>query len=249
MSALLRVLVCLCCLFCLPATAGSFKVFPLKLTFDLKSKTALFRVTNTGNEAVTVQMEGVLWSQNEAGEDKYEKTRDIILFPKIVEVQKGEERVVRVAYRGKPVTKQERTYRLFAQELPKKGEANSALSFALRFSIPIFITSRNTRPSPKVLGGDVRNGQARILVANNGSRHLVVSEIELAAYSPRDDLVFKQQAKGWYVLPRSKKAFSISLDEEKCKESSWIEAKLRIGRKKHKTQIKVDRSQCRKPKT
>ena len=71
-------MVCILFLTCLPAEAGSFKVFPLKLTFDERSKTSLFRITNTGNTTVTVQLDAAHWLQDSDGEDQYKKTKDII---------------------------------------------------------------------------------------------------------------------------------------------------------------------------
>lgn len=248
MSALVRVLVCLCCFACLPAYAGSFKVFPLKLSFDSENKTALFRITNTGDASVTVQLEGAAWSQVEpTGEDHYESTRDIIIFPKIVEVAKGEERVVRVAYRGNPVTTQERTYRLFAQELPKKSEADGALSFALRFSVPVFVTSRAIRPDVRVLGGRVEDGKAKVIVKNRGTKHVIVSSIKIAGFSPSKELLYQEQVKGWYVLPNSTKIFSIPLDLAQCRDSRWITGEIEARRKAHDFQFDVDTTQCVAP--
>ncbi len=196
---------------------------------------------------MTVQLSGVRWYQDDRGEDHYEKTREIILFPKIVEVKQGEERVVRVAYRGRPGIRQEKSYRLFAQELPKKSEASGALSFALRFSVPIFITAKNTRPLPKVEGGQVKQGSAVVTVANVGTRHLIVSQIDLSGYSTGEDRVFQKQIKGWYVLPQSRKMFAIALDEAVCRKTNWIEAKIKVGRKILNTRFDVKPSQCSKP--
>lgn len=243
---LIRVLVCFICFFSSVVNAGSFKVFPLKLVFDSQQKTSLFRITNTDKAPVSVQLQAAVWSQDKDGEDIYSKTSDIIFFPKIVEVNAGEERVVRVAYKGNPNKKFEQSYRLFAQELPQKSKAGGALSFALRFSVPIFVSYPRAKAFPVVEPLDVENGNLLIQVRNEGSKHLVVSNIKVAAIDGSNNEIHNFQVKGWYVLPKSQRVFSVPIDEELCLKSDKYNLDLNIGRSNIKKRLLNNSRQCAK---
>ncbi|UCE19196.1 MAG: molecular chaperone, partial [Gemmatimonadota bacterium] len=127
------VYVFICLLFLLPneVMAGSFTVHPIKVFVEPEKKTATLIVTNNGEEVVAIQVEGIVWRQDEGGKDTFEPTQDIIFFPKIFSVGPKEERVVRIGYNGQwPVT--EKTYRLFLRELPVSKPGETALKMALR---------------------------------------------------------------------------------------------------------------------
>lgn len=211
--------------------AGSFKVFPLKLNLNKSNKTTLFKITNTGDSEVTVQLETAKWWQNEDGEDQYDKTNDIVYFPKIVKVEAGQQRIIRIGYRGKepsndPANSIEQTYRIFAQELPELGEQNSALKFSLRFSVPIFVYSPSSTPKANVTSAKLDNGHLKVFVHNEGQKHFVVKSINAKGRSQDGEQMFSAKSGGWYVLPNVTKPFSVALPENECRQSSNISFKV-----------------------
>lgn len=228
----------------LPVHAGAFKVFPLKLNLDQKKKTILFKITNTGEKAVTVQLESALWLQDDQGDDQYKPTRDIVYFPKIVKVAVGEERIVRIGYRGKPASKTEKSYRLFAQELPERSELNGALSFALRFSVPIFVLAKNSNPIPNLTKTVMKNGKVYVHMENKGTKHMVVSSIAVKGMSSGDKELFSETGNGWYVLPQSSKPFPVTLPEEPCGRAESLKFDVEAANKVFKQSQKVNHSEC-----
>jgi fimbrial chaperone protein len=76
--------------------AGSFRATPLRLFIDAKAKTTVLKITNEGDEKVTAQIDAKTWSQDEAGRDIYGETADIVVFPRITTIEKGETRIIRV---------------------------------------------------------------------------------------------------------------------------------------------------------
>ena len=224
--------------------AGSFKVFPLKLELGQKTKTTLFKITNTGDTEVTVQLETAKWFQNEKGEDQYEDTSDIVYFPKIVKVEAGQQRIIRIGFRGKPSGPLEKTYRIFAQELPEKGEKNSALKFSLRFSVPIFVRIPDTRPKATFSNAELINGQLSVMVNNAGTEHFVVKSVNVNGLRFDGQQTFTAKSGGWYVLPEVTKPFSVKMPENECRKSEHLKFKVETTAGAYENIIPVNAGDC-----
>lgn len=242
------VLFSLVLLLAVPLHASSFKVHPLRFEFSDKNRTAIFKLTNTTDHSVTVQLSSAKWLQDDQGNDSYTPTSDIVFFPRIVKIEQGEERIVRLGYRGQPADRAEGTYRLFAQELPPRGERNNALNFAFRFSLPIFIIA-NRAPAPveKMLGAQLIDGQLRVWMVNEGGRHYMVKTFSTRGTGALQETVFEDSTGGWYVLANAKKQFSIPLDEAGCAQSQLIDISIVLDKKKIQTRVPVNRQDCKKP--
>ena len=224
--------------------AGSFKVFPLRLDLDQKTKTTLFKISNTGDQAVTIQLESALWFQDDSGEDQYKPTSDIVFFPKIVKVAKGEQRIIRIGYRGGPANRTEKSYRIFAQELPERSEKSGNLSFALRFSVPIFVHGKNNIAKPQIADAKMKNGSLSVRMKNVGGEHLIVKSVSVSGKTSSGQEVFTESAGGWYVLPNSIRDFLVNLPEEPCVKAKKLDFSVQIADKFYSNSIPVNVTEC-----
>ncbi len=240
-----RALVCLAVLlFSAAVTAGDFQVSPLKLVFEGKNSTAVLKLTNKGKRPVTVQLEAARWFQNSEGEDRFEETGALVFFPKIVKVAAASEQVIRIGYRGQSSPPSEGTYRLFAQELPELGQADGALNFALRFSVPVFVKPAKRRDRFFLTSVSLENGRALAQVKNEGSIHLLVKRMEVIGRGRREREVFRGDRGGWYVLPDSARTFELKVHEAGCRLSRFLEVAVEIGKDRLMKKVPVDIAQC-----
>src|SRR3972149_10232388 len=108
------------CLFVIPflAFSGEFRVTPIRLDFDRGTKSGVVTIVNEGGDKLNVQMKAFEWTQNADGKDQYSETNDIIFFPRIMTLEKGEEKILRAGIKI-PATTKEKTYRLFIEEIPE----------------------------------------------------------------------------------------------------------------------------------
>ena len=224
--------------------AGSFKVFPLRLDLDQKTKTTLFKITNTGKQAVTIQLESALWLQDDKGEDQYKPTSDVVFFPKIVKVEQGEQRIIRIGYRGTPANRIEKSYRIFAQELPDRSKKSGNLSFALRFSVPIFVHGKNSVANPQIAAAKMKNGSLSVRMKNTGGEHLIVKSVSVSGKAGSGKELFSESAGGWYVLPNSSRDFLVSLPEEPCGRAKSLDFSVQVANKFYKNTIPVNTAEC-----
>jgi fimbrial chaperone protein len=200
-------------------TAGSFKAVPVKLYLDARSRTEVLKITNEGNEKVTVQLNAKEWTQDEQGQDVYEDTKDIVFFPMIADIEKGEERIIRVGYQGQKQMQEEKTYRLFVEELPVSKPGEMALKFALKLGIPIFIQPLKETVAWSINGVDLSKGRLTVKVKNSGNTHFVVNTIKAVGLDGSGKEVFSRYINGWYTLAGVSKPFGMTVSYEECMNS------------------------------
>jgi fimbrial chaperone protein len=188
-------------------------------------------VTNEGGEKVTVQLDAREWRQDESGEDVYEETRDIVFFPKMADIDKGEERIVRVGYQGQRALSREKTYRLFLQELPVTRPGELALKFALRMGIPIFIKPQKETMEWTIGGVGLSEGSLTVRVKNSGNSHFIVSKISAIGLDDSGKAVFSREMRGWYALAGASKPFAMPVSREECLRTKAIKVGLRWRRR------------------
>src|SRR5262245_14939606 len=78
------------------ADAGSFSVSPLRIDLDANHPTSTFQIRNDSDEKIVVQIAAAEWRQAADGTDLYEPSTELVLFPKIVEIEKGAAKSVRL---------------------------------------------------------------------------------------------------------------------------------------------------------
>jgi fimbrial chaperone protein len=234
-------------LFPIQAIAGSFKVIPIKLFFDAKTSSAVLRLLNEGDEKVTVQLNAMIWSQDENGEDRYEPAKDIIFFPKIADIDKGGERIVRVGYQGPKSGTREKTYRLFLQELPVSKPGETALRLVLKLAVPIFIAPAKEIKERVIEKTELSSGRVLVKVKNGGNAHFIVSKIKAAGLDVSGAEVFSKEIGGWYVLAGAFRIFTIDIPEKECLKASLIKITAEAEGSGMDAQLNVNPVQCKKP--
>ena len=226
------------------AKAGSFKVIPVKLFLDAGSKTAVIRISNLDDDSLTVQLNAKKWMQDKNGLDQYEDTRDIVFFPKIVTIDREEERIIRIGYQGKMKTASEQTYRLFLEELPVIKPGEMALKFALTMGVPIFIKPTKEINRPSIGSLTFSGGLLNVEIKNGGNKHFIVGDIVATGLSGQGREVFKTTGKGWYVLAGMAKVFKVNIPEPDCKKAYKLGVTVEVDKTLMRGDLVLDKTQC-----
>jgi fimbrial chaperone protein len=225
------------------ALAGSFKSIPVRLFIEAGSKTEVLKIVNEGDEKVTVQIDVKSWRQDETGKDIYEETNDIVIFPKMANIEKGEMRIIRLGYTGK-LEWREKTYRLFMQELPVTKAGEMALKFALTLSIPIFITPeediKNWTAEPAGLSKEI----LKVKVKNSGNRHIMVSKIKAVGFDEAGAEVFTREVVGWYTLAGRSRVYPVEIPQEECLKIRMIKVEAAIEKAMREFSLDVNKEMC-----
>lgn len=227
------------------ARAGAFTVVPVKLEMDARSSSAVLKVTNQGDAQVAVQVSAKSWTQDGEGEPVYEDTPDVVIFPKLLTIDPGEQRLLRVGYRGPKANAAERTYRLFLEELALAGdEPQSGLAMTLRLGVPLFVVPRRPRPEPALKGLALADGTLGVTVENRGNAHVVVGRITAAGREADGTLRVLAEQQGWYVLAGRTRTFRLRLPPEPCRASRAIELSADADGTELSGRLDVDAARC-----
>ena len=236
----------LSCLFFTPSIAftGEFRVTPIRLDFDRGTKSGVITIVNEGGDKLNVQMKAFEWAQNADGKDQYTETNDIIFFPRIMTLEKKEEKILRAGIKI-PATTREKTYRLFIEEIPepKKGEGVN-VSIAIRFGVPIFVKPLKEEVKGEIEKVELSKGVLNALVRNRGNAHFVINSIDIKGKNAKGENRFSQELSGWYLLSGVSRLYTTPIPQEVCRDLSKLDIEVRTNRFNLNGKLDVDQAMC-----
>jgi fimbrial chaperone protein len=223
--------------------AGNFKVAPIHIYFDANEKSSLVRISNLGEE-VTIQTHVLKWRQNENGNDEYEETDEIVIFPKMATVEKGKERVIRLGYLEKKALVVEGTYRLMIEELPVRTPDGTMLKFALRMRLPIFVSPTEKIIDRSIEKVEIQDGNLLVSVRNDGNAHITVSKIRAVGLDDSGRESFSKEKPGLHILAGSSKTYAMDWNQEDCMTTRSVKIKVELDREVIESTLDIDQEIC-----
>lgn len=234
-------------LFPVEGHSGQWRVAPVMIYLDQQAKSSVVTVVNEGEDTIHLQGKAMEWSQDPEGKDVYQETKDLIFFPRILMLKKGEQKIVRTGIR-QPATSKEKTYRLFIEEIPqpKKDTAGaSQLTVTVRFGIPVFVNPLKAEPAAELASVTLTKGVLGASIENTGNVHFRITEIAVAGKNGGGEEIFTEKLNGWYLLAGANRNYSVTIPLEKCTATEQLDitistdSKITLNR-----QLNVDKSRC-----
>jgi fimbrial chaperone protein len=182
------------------AAAAAWNIDPVRIGLSPEQQTAAIIVSNESDQASSIQIQAVVWSQVD-GKDVYTPTRELLVSPPIATIPPKSDQVIRVALRRPADTTNELAYRINLQELPPQHPPEfTGVQVALRIGLPVFVQSQKGDAKPKMAWNILRmpNNQLKVVVKNQGSAHVQISDFYL--YAPGRDQPIGSEARSSYVL-------------------------------------------------
>ena len=205
-------------MFSMEAESASFSVSPVRIYLDAEKQIETITIKNTSDEALVLQMSIFVWSEDEAAKDVYSPTEDIVLFPKILEIEKGQERVIRVGARV-PSENKEKTYRIYLEEIPKPGgaEQGATLRTLMRVGVPIFIVPQEGNPGGEIRELKLSDGKLTFRIYNTGNVHILIKAISVEGINKAGASAFSSEIAGWYLLHGNSRPYSVEIPADRCR--------------------------------
>lgn len=225
--------------------AGNFKVSPMKLEFDKDRKTDVLKLKNEGEGELRLQVEAMKWSQDADGEDTYSETSDIFFYPKILVLKSNESRVIRTGIKMPP-SEEEKTYRLFVTEIPKRDKsAGVKVAIAIRFGVPMFVKPLEEKPGGEITGMAITGGELGVLLKNTGNVHFMIEKINISAKGSGGNEVFSEEVAGWYLLRGVSRLYKVPILVEACAKMKTLDVAVKMKDSiTLNRRIDVDKSMC-----
>jgi fimbrial chaperone protein len=208
-----------------PGLSSDFEITPVRLFLAPGEKAGLVKIKNNSASKFPVQLSIFEWTQDAEGKDVYNPTKELIIFPKIVTLDKGVERIIRVGTKV-PVSAKEKTFRMYMEELPLPDPADSASNLKIRtvmkVGVPIFIAP--ARPEPKGALKDIKleKGVLSALLENSGNVHFLILRARASGLDQAGAAVFQMDLGGRYILAGGSREFTLTIPEEGCKKSGSV---------------------------
>lgn len=229
-------------------SSAAFRVAPVRIFFDSTTKSVAITVQNEDEDKLTVQVDAMEWSQDEKGEDVYRPTKDIVFFPKMVTIEKGKERLIRVGYDGKAADVKEKTYRLFLEELPEQPKPGQTyVSMLIRMGIPIFINPAKETHGVNLQRTSMSRGALEVTVKNNGNSHVIVDKIKAVGTDAIGANVFTTEASGWYILAGNAIAYPVEVPAKDCPRLKEVKVWVNTDNTVLEGKVDVEAGMCAVP--
>lgn len=168
-----------------PAFGASLEVAPTKLVIDGKTGAATLNLANRGTVPIIVQLESFTWAQAD-GQDVLKPTDAVLVSPPMARIPPGGKQTVRIMVRPGATPGTERTFRLFASELPDPATSEAhTIRVLLQFNVPLFVnTPAVAAPQIKWEARADATGLA-VHAKNLGPAHAKFTKIEVVTPSGR----------------------------------------------------------------
>ena len=159
-------------------------------------------------------------------------TREVAVFPPLLELAPGESRNLRVGTDA-PAGPVERAWRLTVEELPREDApaSGSRVRVLTRVGLPVFLAPA----AEPVARGEVdflerANGKVRFTVRNTGTVRLRPSAVTLSLVSAQGEKVFEKELESWYVLPRGERIYEVEPPSGACERAAEMTVTVQLER-------------------
>lgn len=184
---------------CTQASAGSLQVSPVLVDVAPPGAAASVQLSNLSDQAMVAQVRIFKWSQVN-GADTLEETKDVVVSPPIAKLKPNGQSVIRVVRRAKSAPQGEESYRIVVDQVPEKKAKGSGISFAVRYSIPVFFGGLDDSTAPIVWNVSSTGSKTVLTATNTGARRVRIADLKLKSKS--GSVSFGEGLAGW-ILPSS----------------------------------------------
>lgn len=176
-------------------TGGSMLLWPVHPVIEADERAAALWLENPGKAPVTLQVRIYAWAQQD-GTNVYAAQDAILGTPPIATIAPGEKQLVRLTRTLATAPGTEAAYRVVVDEIPvakPAGETGAAVSFRMRYSLPLFAYGKGlaspgaadrgkrrpqAAPAPLLSWRTGQDGEGRYLeIHNDGIVHARLTDV------------------------------------------------------------------------
>lgn len=197
---LVRGLLCLGLALLAPiALATGFQISPTIAEVAPGTRVASFELRNPGDEAVTIQVDALAWTQSIEGGDALAPASDVVVVPRVATLAPHGSQLVRIAVQGEVA--RERAYRLRLREVPPPPPPGfMGVRTLVEQLVPVFFQTDAT-DAVEWHARLASTGELLLATHNAGGRHLPLSGIRLV--DSRGAVLAERKGPGYVLAGQS----------------------------------------------
>ncbi len=246
----LNIIICLCfpvLLVLLPENGFpvNFSINPVRIFLDGQNKTNVLKIKNQSDEDISLQLQTFSWAHDSSGKNDYSPTKDIIFFPRILTIHKDEEKIIRIGT-VIPQDNQEKTYRLFIEEIPAPDPVKSnVVNMVMKVGVPVFISPFEEVHGGSIVSTELLGGTLHLKVKNEGNAHFIVNSIALEGKDSPGNEIYTTEIGGWYLHGGKTKEYEIEIPGDHCHSIATLKVEVSTDNKLSFSEIlNVTREMC-----
>jgi len=227
-------------------TAADFSVDPVNVFFEAGQRATILNVKNQSDDKLTLQLTAYAWAQDNEGKDVYALSDEVIIFPKILSFERGEERIVRIGIKA-PAASNEKTFRVYLEEIPSSQDplsGGAVLRTIMRVGVPVFVSPANAVPEGTMESLSFSSGNLSFAVRNTGNIHFIIKNIQINGFSRTGESEFRTELGGWYLLDGRSRSYVFSIPKEICTKLDHITIHINTDRLILKENLEVRSARC-----
>ncbi len=222
----------------------NFSVNPIKVYFNSSNKTSVLKVKNNSDEKVTLNLAAKEWSHDHEGNNIYNPTKDLIFFPKILTINKDEEKIIRIGTKLPPGSL-EKTYRIFLQEVATPGQQDTtSVRMLMRVGVPVFISPLSTVSEGSIEKIEINKENLGVTVKNEGTTHFLMRSIKAKGSDEFGKEVFNTEKGGWYLHAGNSKNVSMKIPVESCFKTKNLQVTVDTDKLSMDKNIEINKAMC-----
>lgn len=228
-----------------PASAATFSVNPTQIALSARVASALLTLRNESDETLRFQLSAFNWTQGVSGEIQLEPTQDVIFFPALLTLAPKEERRIRIGTTA-TVGAQEKSYRIFVEELPPSDASRNgaAVRVLTKMGIPVFVRPTRETATATLADLGLRAGTLHFSVGNTGTVHVIPQKIRVRGVGARGEAVFEREVAGWYILPGGRRDFDLPVPADECTRTASMQIEASFDAMSLKESLQTPASAC-----
>lgn len=229
--------------------AADISVKPIVVVLNTHDRSSSLELENASDKNLRVQITAYRWSQRNGSVDEMTPTDDIIVFPTLLSIGKGQHRSARVGTSLSSGVK-EGTYRLVIEELPEAQPATERfkarpLVVRTKLVLAAFVSPVKPEAKASLEGVSIAHGTMHLHLLNSGNAHYTIKDINLIGLGAGDSPVFNAPLVAGYILPGADFEMTYSILASNCAQLRQIvvDVATSVGALKEKLPVGV--AQCR----
>lgn len=213
LAVLSKVVACFLTMYPLASFAASLRISPTTIEFQSTQNSQTLSVFNESSESTALQARVFKWTQDH-GKDVLVPTNDVVVSPPVTNLVANSSYNYRVVHLDKTPVKDEKSYRLILDEIPKPTDSrkiSQGLTVLMRISLPVFISNPDSqlKLAWKI---EQRDNKPVLTVINQGGLRSLLTDVKLIDATTQKEYMLQIGTVNGYILAGNEKSYAIAHD-------------------------------------
>lgn len=201
----------------------AFTFSPMSQTIDLSEnqKGTQYLIENSTSEPMAIELSVQERKMNIKGEETLSDTKEMMVLPPQIIVPPGDKRTIRVNWLGKEIPKEEKNFRVIAEQLDldvnQKPKKKGGVKMLMKYMATLYLTPKDAESKITITSFSFENKELKMLIENSGNKHQILGNPKIVFTHDDKKTEFTDPdlkgLAGENVLGNSKREFVIKTDK------------------------------------